>query len=140
MEEKKSFTLLELIIVLVVLGILASITPPFLRKALERARNKEAISMLRLLAETEKMYHLQYGNYTQCNDSSPDPSMYCNSVLGLTLPSRRDWAFAVQEVGRDWRGAAGRYVSNTSPYSRLFLIDIESGNIICYPVGSKYCE
>jgi prepilin-type N-terminal cleavage/methylation domain-containing protein len=63
-RNKKAFTLIEILVVVVIIGILAAIALPQYQKAVERARLSEAISNLKTLAQAEEVYYLQYGEYT----------------------------------------------------------------------------
>ncbi|MBL7198474.1 MAG: prepilin-type N-terminal cleavage/methylation domain-containing protein [Candidatus Omnitrophica bacterium] len=63
MFNKKGFTLLELIIVIVVIGILASIALPRYMRVAERARATEAKSMLSAIRNAQARYHLQHLTY-----------------------------------------------------------------------------
>ena len=64
MLRKKGFTLLELIIVIIVIGILASIALPRYMRVAEKSRTAEAKSILSALRSAQIRYSAQYSNYT----------------------------------------------------------------------------
>ena len=61
---KRGFTLLELIIVIMIVGILATIGFSQYAKVVERGRISEARFILGSLRTAEVAYNLEYGNYT----------------------------------------------------------------------------
>ncbi len=63
MRKSKSFTLVELIVIVVILGVLAGLAVPQFTTALERARVGKAEHHLSLLAQAQKMCRLDQGNY-----------------------------------------------------------------------------
>ena len=63
--NKKGFTLLELLVVVLIIGILATIALPQYRKAVEKARMTEAISAVEAIAKANERFYLVYGNYTR---------------------------------------------------------------------------
>jgi prepilin-type N-terminal cleavage/methylation domain-containing protein len=64
MFRKKGFTLLELIIVIIVIGILASIALPRYLRVAERSRMAEGKSILGTLRGAQLRYQAEHGNYT----------------------------------------------------------------------------
>ncbi len=60
---KKGFTLLELIIVVIVIGILVAIALPRFINVTERARLSEAYSILGAVRSSQLRYYAQYNNY-----------------------------------------------------------------------------
>jgi len=63
MYRKRGFTLLELIIVIIVIGILASLALPRYAKVTERARATEGKQLAGLIRNTQMQYYAQYSTY-----------------------------------------------------------------------------
>ncbi|MBI1976422.1 MAG: prepilin-type N-terminal cleavage/methylation domain-containing protein [Candidatus Omnitrophica bacterium] len=63
-RKQEGFTLLELMIVIVILGILASIAIPAYTKTVERAKQGEALHWLGMVRESEVRYYQMQGAYT----------------------------------------------------------------------------
>ena len=58
------FTLLEILIVVVIIGILAGLAIPKFNKTIETAKGKEAYVTLETLRTAERMYYLDNDSYT----------------------------------------------------------------------------
>ena len=65
---KSGFTLLELLVVVLIIGILAAIALPQYKKVIERSKMAEAVSTLRAIASSQQRYYLIYGKYASCED------------------------------------------------------------------------
>jgi len=61
---RKGFTLLELIIVIIIIGVLATLGFTQYAKMIEKGRAAEARSMLGTIRSAQEAYKLEYGNYT----------------------------------------------------------------------------
>lgn len=66
----KGFTLIELMVVIIIIGILASITIPSFNKTIDNAREREARTTLQLIYNAENVYRLDKKLYAQVNDIS----------------------------------------------------------------------
>jgi prepilin-type N-terminal cleavage/methylation domain-containing protein len=67
---KKGFTLIELIVVVIVVGILATIAIPQYLKATEKAKGAKAKSACTLIAQAEKLYRADQDIYIASATSS----------------------------------------------------------------------
>ena len=65
---KKGFTLLELIIVIIVLGILATLGFTQYTRVVERGRTAEAKTVLGQIRTAQQAYYLEYGSYAASID------------------------------------------------------------------------
>ncbi|MBU1887971.1 MAG: type II secretion system GspH family protein [Candidatus Omnitrophica bacterium] len=90
------FTLTELLIVVVILGILATLALPMLVKTIEKAKVGEATSNLNLIRTGQKIYFLEYSTFwpdiTQLNIENPNEASsryfeYTSSSAGDSLSS-----------------------------------------------------
>ncbi len=61
---QKGFTLIEMLVVVLIIGILATIALPQYQRSIERARAVQAREMLMALARAEQAYFLENGEYT----------------------------------------------------------------------------
>ena len=62
--NKKGFTLLEMLVVVLIIGILSSIALPQYQKAIKKARVAEAVTVGKKLLEAEQLYFLENREFT----------------------------------------------------------------------------
>jgi len=82
------FTLLELMLVVVIIGILASIAYPSYRDYVLRAKRSEgkaALLKVQLAQEKYRANHINYGSLAQLGLSTSSPTGYYNITVGLSL-------------------------------------------------------
>ena len=63
MKRLSGFTLVELLIVIIIIGILATMAIPQYNKMVERTKWTEAISILGTIRQAGLLYYAQYGDY-----------------------------------------------------------------------------
>ena len=112
---QKAFTLMELMVVVVVVGLMAAFAVPGYDKAVDKALHRDAERNVRLLAGAQIVYKARYGKYfdealvaTYIND--------LNSALGLNITEQKgvtywcldgsfvpaEWACVAQLPGKWW--------------------------------------
>ena len=63
MNNRKGFTLIELMIVVVIIGILAALAIPRFFRSTGKAKKSEAKTVLKHLYQMERMYYQEFDNY-----------------------------------------------------------------------------
>ncbi|MCF7886867.1 MAG: prepilin-type N-terminal cleavage/methylation domain-containing protein [Candidatus Omnitrophica bacterium] len=95
---RKCFTLLELIVVVLVVGIVVSFAIPGFLGAQRKAIDREARINLKLIQAAVKIHLREEGTNVTCSDNSD-----CNDELNLDLPPSTanggNWTYAVQTTG-----------------------------------------
>ena len=120
--KQQGFTLIELLVVVLIIGILAAVAVPQYKRAVEKSKAMQGLTMLRAMVNAQKVYYLANGKYaTDLND------------LDIDIPQNalKEWSFVIDTETRmhatnwvlDARGA-----KSTGKYS--FYVWMEKPNDI----------
>ncbi|MDR2342804.1 MAG: type II secretion system major pseudopilin GspG [Campylobacteraceae bacterium] len=91
---RKAFTLMELMIVIMILGLLTAIVVPNLVGQSERARRDLVCIQMKTIGESLKMFRADFGNYPQLDEGlnalikNPDQQRYKNYPNGGYLSAQ----------------------------------------------------
>ena len=97
---KKAFTLIEMVIVVVIVGIIASIVLPEYTKAVERNYSKEAKTNLKLIAAAQQQYYMENRHYFPNTQGTTYSDLSgINDVFHLSIQDNRLWLYEVHSVG-----------------------------------------
>ncbi len=91
LKGKAGFTMLELLMVVIIIGILATLAVPQYMNFVEKARAAEAVNTMGAIRSAENLYKLENGSYT----SNPNN-------LGITFPvsgTNTYWTYAISGAG-----------------------------------------
>ena len=118
----RGFSLLEIIVVIVVAGILATLAVTQYSPVRERAIAREAIAALRLIAAAERIYRLELGGYYPPLAASPKTDIaQINRDLQLLI-NENNWDYNITRTSADTFTA-----SAARPSGCLYTID-QAGN------------
>ena len=108
---RKAFTLIEILVVMVILGITAGLAMPQFSKMKENELKKEALANLKLMQSAQKLYNLENGSYYTTFAAAAT----VNTVLKLNLPtSLEPWTYTSQPTGLVPGGLAQRVVNGVA--------------------------
>ena len=88
-NNQKGFTLLEVIVVIIILGVLATVALPRLFSNIEFSRSAEALNAMGVLRQSIERCGLIQGSYATCNDFAnldmANPSIEAGSHFDYTI-------------------------------------------------------
>jgi general secretion pathway protein G len=94
-KQRKGFTLLELMVVIIILGLLASIVLPNLMGQASQAKKGTVCTQMKVISNVLKNYKFLLGNYPSTEEGldalvkNPDPDRYTNYPDGSFLDEGR---------------------------------------------------
>ncbi|NLO92154.1 MAG: prepilin-type N-terminal cleavage/methylation domain-containing protein [Elusimicrobia bacterium] len=101
MKNARGFTLVELAVVIVIIGVLAAFGIPRFREAVERSKCGEAFSYLSAMRSSQERYQSRMGSYasvkTDLDINLPEPKYF--SLWGITA-DEYTWGLCLQRTGR----------------------------------------
>lgn len=126
---RKGFTLMELIIVVIIVGILAAIALPQFFKTAERARASEGVNTLGALRAAQQRYYAEHG--ATCGNTTDTSCLDVN----VTASDMRyfDQIYLKSENIRTDNGYIARVRRNgtSNSYGTYYLYIRPDGNIFC---------
>jgi len=140
-RDQKGFTLVELAIVIVIIGVLASFGVPRFRDAVERSKAGESLNYLSADRAAQERYHAREGTYAadlaDLDVSMPSPKYFTvgSVAAGSTSDLESSWTLTLTRVG-----ASAGYGAYTVTFTELGY-DTDNSTINALPqinpIGSQ---
>ena len=105
MKTRKAFTLVELAVVIVIIGVLAAFGVPRFLKSVERSKAAEAFSFLSAVRSSQERYLAQYGQYatdlSTLDIQYPTPAYFSvgTPAAGSTGQIQNSWTLTLTRTG-----------------------------------------
>ncbi|HOX22672.1 MAG TPA: prepilin-type N-terminal cleavage/methylation domain-containing protein [Elusimicrobiales bacterium] len=101
MPNKKGFTLVELAVVIVIIGVLAAFGIPRFREAVERSKSGEAFNYLASVRASQERYQARMASYaatlSNLDINTPSPKYFS---LWETTADDDSWILVLQRTGK----------------------------------------
>ncbi len=110
LDRADGFTLLELMIVVMVISILASITIPNLLTALDRGKQKRTMTELRAIATALQAYAVDHGNYPDSTGTTEPLIDELTPTYIHTVATEDAWGNAMLYARLDPAADAAEYI------------------------------
>lgn len=143
MNNKKGFTLVELLVVVLIIGILASVAVPQYFKVVERSRLSGPNSVFGAIATAQETimvrrgaYVATFGELDQSFHPSDTPTVACAGASCLM----GEFLFTLATAGGGYTISAARQSPVSSRYGAYTLIYTVPGNSITCTGGAGLCQ
>ncbi len=120
------FTLIEIIVVVIIMGILVALAVPSYIETREKSLDKEAVAALKLIRAANKQYFSKYDAYYPFS-GSVSSLQYINGNLSIFI-STTNWVYCLSGTGTTFSGRATRG-------TRYWYINDSIAIPVCYGAG-----
>ena len=138
-NKKKGFTLIEILVVVLIIGVLAAIALPSYMRSVERSRAAGPITNLGSIAKAQKSYRMGTEHYTD-NVGNLDISLKDGSNGEDATGSTFEGEFFTYKVYGDDKAVATATRKDVSEDKKYELsVDYNTNKIYCRPIENKTC-
>lgn len=130
----KGFTIIEIIVVIIIVGVLAALAWPRGTATREKSLDREARASLALIRAAERIYRMEVGSYYPVDGTTETNASTINTDLKLSL-TEANWDYSVDNAASNGRARALR-----SGGGRTWTLDSSGSteDAACSPLASCY--
>jgi prepilin-type N-terminal cleavage/methylation domain-containing protein len=130
MKRERGFSVIELIVVVVILGVIAAMAIPGLRRARQNAQMGSAIQSLRMITTAQHLYERKNKVYGTLSQIAPEGTLDPNILAG----SKSGYTFVLTV------GASGKtFACNATPEDDPLTLDhffVDESGVIRFKTGA----
>ncbi len=134
-KYKKGFTLVEVLVVVLIIGVLAAIAVPSYKWTVEKTRATQGITSLTQIAKAQYTYNAKSGNFSK-NMLNLPLEMKDDDGSVATGDTFSDQYFDYKIFGD--RFSSARATRNNGEYE--LSVDYSTGQVFCRPITHKICR
>jgi len=129
-RNSKGFTLIELMIVVVIIGILAALAIPRFMRSTTKSKQSEAKQLLKQIYTMQRAYRQEFNTYA-CNGVTADSTATAAlSAIGVDVMSNARYAYGVVSTALAFTATATATGLDDDGPSDIWVID-QTGNLRC---------
>ncbi|MEK6303577.1 MAG: type II secretion system protein [Acidobacteriota bacterium] len=98
MRDEPGFSLIELLVVMAIIGLIAALAVPNLKRARQQALSSSAIQSMRTITTAEALYERKYRRYAVLFDLSPEGTLDSHLKLGVKSHYKFSITLAADQV------------------------------------------
>ncbi len=135
-KNNKAFTLIEILVVVLIIGILAAIAVPQYQKAVMKANLHKGIPLVESIYQAQQAYYLANGEYAkELADLDITLPKDCEKLKNFSYQCKEGYIYSDSYNGYP---ANIYFVTPNLCYVR-YLEDIEFGSAFTFKAGKRYC-
>ena len=129
-RNSKGFTLIELMIVVVIIGILAALAIPRFMRSTTKSKQSEAKQLLKQIYTMQRAYRQEFNTYA-CNGVTADSSAPAAlAVIGVDVMTNARYAYVVAAGALAFTATATATGLDDDGTNDVWVID-QTGNLRC---------
>jgi prepilin-type N-terminal cleavage/methylation domain-containing protein len=128
-HNRKGFTLIELMIVVVIIGILAALAIPRFMKATTKAKQSEAKQLLKQIYTMERAYRQANDTYGDDGLTSAPGALFTFPQIGVEVQSGARYTYVIAAQADAFTATATANLDDDAT-NDIWQID-QTGNLVC---------
>lgn len=129
-RNSKGFTLIELMIVVVIIGILAALAIPRFMRSTTKSKQSEAKQLLKQIYTMQRAYRQEFNTYA-CNGVTADSTTPAAlAVIGVDIMTNARYAYSLTSTALAFTATATATGLDDDATNDVWVID-QTGNLRC---------